>query len=70
MCADILYCIIIFIFRYKLFTFGKGKPSKFQVICGVGFPVALHFRETDGPGCIVCSMNLYTSCGATSENIN
>lgn len=26
----------------------------------------LHFSDTDGPGCIVCSMNLYNSCGAPS----
>lgn len=28
----------------------------------------LHFSDTDGPGCIVCSINLYTSCGAPSAN--
>lgn len=36
---------------------------------GVGLPVAMHFRETEGPGCMVCSMNLYTSCGAASDDI-
>ncbi|KAF7384723.1 hypothetical protein HZH68_014335 [Vespula germanica] len=29
---------------------GKGKPSKVQEKCGVGFPVAMHFKETEGPG--------------------
>lgn len=47
---------------------GSGNPSSSQEICGVGLPAALHFRETDGPGCIVCSINLQTSCGAISVN--
>lgn len=55
--------------RQAILTFGSGNPSTFHAICGVGLPVALHFSETDGPGCIVCSMNLYRSCGATSVNI-
>lgn len=28
--------------------------------------VHLHLSDTDGPGCIVCSINLYNSCGAPS----
>lgn len=45
---------------------GSGKPSCFQDMCGVGLPEAEHFRDTLGPGCIVCSMNLYCSVGAAS----
>jgi len=29
---------------------GKGNPSRFHVILGGGFPLAMHLRETDGPG--------------------
>ena len=30
---------------------------------GVGVPVAMHFKLTDGPGCNVWAMNLYTRRG-------
>lgn len=46
---------------------GRGKPSRVQEKCGVGFPVAMHLSDTEGPGWMVCSMNLYRSCGAASE---
>ena len=29
--------------------------------------MAMHFRDTDGPGCIVCSENLKSSTGRASE---
>lgn len=48
---------------------GKGKPSKFQAICGDGFPAAEHFNETAGPGCNVCSIKLYIRTGGASENL-
>lgn len=40
---------------------GKGNPSRVHWICGVGWPAAIHLRDTSGPGCKVCSMNLYSS---------
>lgn len=46
-----------------------GNPSRRHWISGVGLPVALHFNDTDGPGCMVCSMNLYTNWGATSIGV-
>lgn len=46
---------------------GKGNPSSVQDIWGVGFPDALHFKETAGPGCSVCSMKLYRRIGGASE---
>lgn len=45
---------------------GKGNPSSFHVTSGVGLPVALHFKETAGPGCNVCSMKLYSNTGGAS----
>jgi hypothetical protein len=42
---------------------GKGKPSRRHVIWGVGLPVAMHFSDTGGPGCMVWWINLYRSCG-------
>lgn len=40
---------------------GRGNPSNVQEKCGVGLPIAIHLSDTEGPGCIVCSMNLYRS---------
>ena len=34
---------------------------------GGGLPLAIHLRETDGPGCNVCSENLYNRAGIASE---
>lgn len=48
---------------------GKLKPSKVHLIFGVGFPVALHLSEISGPGCKVCSINVYVSIGAASAEI-
>jgi hypothetical protein len=45
---------------------GSGKPSSVHAICGVGLPAALHFRDTAGPGCRVCSIKLYSSTGGAS----
>jgi hypothetical protein len=45
---------------------GSGKPSSVHEICGVGLPAALHFRDTAGPGCRVCSMKLYSRTGGAS----
>lgn len=47
---------------------GRGNPSRVQEKCGVGLPIAMHLSDTEGPGCIVCSMNLYRSWGAASRN--
>jgi len=45
---------------------GSGNLSSVQEICGVGLPAALHFRDTAGPGCRVCSMKLYSRTGGAS----
>jgi len=45
---------------------GNLKPSSDQAIDGVGFPDALHFKDTVGPGCSVCSMNVYSIIGGAS----
>ena len=34
---------------------------------GGGLPLAMHRRETGGPGCSVCSENLYSRTGEASE---
>ena len=44
-----------------------GNPSSNHCIEGGGLPLAIHLRETDGPGCNVCSENLYNSAGIASE---
>lgn len=49
---------------------GNLKPSSDQVIDGVGFPDALHFNDTVGPGCRVCSMNVYSMVGNASAGQN
>jgi hypothetical protein len=46
---------------------GRGKPSSVHAICGVGLPAELHFRDTAGPGCRVCSIKLYRRMGGASE---
>jgi hypothetical protein len=46
---------------------GRGKPSSVHAICGVGLPAELHFRDTAGPGCRVCSIKLYSRTGGASE---
>ena len=46
--------LLVFLFQYTYLSFeGNSKPSKVQVILGVGLPEAEHFRETNGPGCNV-----------------
>lgn len=45
---------------------GNLKPSSDHAIDGVGFPDALHFNDTVGPGCSVCSMNVYSIIGGAS----
>lgn len=49
---------------------GNLKPSNDQAIDGVGFPDALHLSETVGPGCSVCSMNVYSMVGGASGKQN
>lgn len=49
---------------------GNLKPSKDHAIEGVGFPDALHLSDTVGPGCSVCSMNVYSMIGGASINRN
>ena len=44
-----------------------GNPSSNHSIVGGGFPLAIHFRETEGPGWSVCSENLYSKAGMASE---
>lgn len=48
---------------------GRGNPSKDHSTLGVGLPAALHFNETAGPGCKVCSMKLYNNVGGASINL-
>ena len=50
-----------------LSTCCKGNPSRRHSILGVGLPLAMHFSDTDGPGCIVCSENLKSSTGRASK---
>lgn len=74
----ILFCVI------NLFSMDATQPSiraqnLFIRVLATHWPqdstisthyecVELHFNDTDGPGCIVCSMNLYSNCGAPSGN--
>ena len=44
-----------------------GNPSSSHSTVGGGFPFAIHLSETDGPGCSVCSENLYRRAGIASE---
>lgn len=41
-------------------------PSSSHVISGVGLPDATHFRNTDGPGCRVSSLNACRICGGST----
>ncbi len=45
---------------------GTVNPSSLHLTLGGGFPLAMHRRDTDGPGCRVCSENLYRSTGDAS----
>lgn len=54
-------------YSFYLSFCGRGNPSSVQEKCGVGLPIAIHLSDTEGPGCIVCSMNLYRSWGAASR---
>lgn len=47
---------------------GIGAPSNLHTICGSGLPDATHFKETDGPGWMVCSSNVSCNSGTSSEN--
>lgn len=47
---------------------GTGNPSRVQINCGGGFPVATHLRDTAGPGWRVCSVNQCSNSGLASEN--
>lgn len=47
---------------------GIGAPSNLHTIWGSGFPDATHFKETDGPGWIVCSSNVSCNSGTSSAN--
>lgn len=60
---------MMWISEYRLNKSQKltGKPSKVQMNCGGGFPVATHFNETVGPGWSVCSENQYNSSGEASD---
>ncbi len=40
-----------------LSEFGRSNPSIFQLMVGVGMPVAMHLRETVQPFPIVCAIN-------------
>ncbi len=51
-----------------LSEFGSGIPSRLQLMLGVGVAWAEHLRDTPGPGCTVCSMNVYSSAGEESAN--
>ena len=46
---------------------GKSNPFTDHLISGVGLPLALHFSDTQGPGCNVWSINEYSSVGLASE---
>ena len=38
-------------------VWGRSRPLSSQCILGVGLPRAAHLRETNGPGCMVWSIN-------------
>lgn len=44
--------------------------SSSQEISGDGLPVAIHLRNTDGPGCIVSSVKACLICGGSTVNEN
>ena len=56
-------------FTYLSFI-GRLKPLTVHLISGVGLPSALHFRETQGPGWRVWSINEYNKVGRASEKCN
>ena len=61
-----MYYEVNYLYNTYLSFEGNSKPSKVQVILGVGLPEAEHFRETNGPGCNVWSMNEYDNVGKVS----
>ena len=56
--VDVCKNIVLVLTSSYLSDFGSGKPCRVQLTWGVGLPLALHLRETGGPGCRVWSMNL------------
>ena len=52
---------------YPFLLVGTPCPFSVQTIFGVGLPRAAHFRDTNGPGCKVWSMNRYVIIGEASE---
>lgn len=44
--------------------------SSSQEISGEGLPVAIHLRNTDGPGCIVSSVKACLICGGSTVKEN
>ena len=52
---------------YPFLLVGTPCPFNVQTIFGVGLPRAAHFRDTNGPGCKVWSMNRYVIIGEASE---
>ena len=45
---------------------GRGNPSRCQMRVGGGLPLAMHLRDTEGPGWRVCSVNLNRKKGIAS----
>ena len=52
---------------YPFLLVGTPCPFSVQTIFGVGLPRAAHFKDTNGPGCKVWSMNRYVIMGEASE---
>lgn len=59
---------------YVIYTYMSERetslPSNFQVICGVGVPIAMHLSETSGPGFNKWPMNLYLNTGLEAVGKN
>lgn len=54
---------------WSLSVLDNRFPSSSQVISGVGFPLATHFRKTLGPGWSVSSEKACRICGGSTTNI-
>ena len=56
-----------------LSEWGRGNPSSCQMRVGGGLPLAMHLRDTAGPGWRVTSLNLNRKNGMASgsrEKVN
>lgn len=47
----------------------RRLESNSQLISGVGFPDAIHFKCKDTPGCIVLSLKYSLICGGSTGKV-